>query len=63
MPNALVSYLKGALEELKRVAWPTKKETTQHTLIVIGLSLALAAFLGAVDYLLNLGFEQLILNR
>ncbi|MDZ4229842.1 MAG: preprotein translocase subunit SecE, partial [Candidatus Veblenbacteria bacterium] len=50
-------------EELKKVVWPTKREILQHTLVVVGLSLALAIFLGAVDYLLNMGLEQLLLSR
>ena len=38
---------------MKKVAWPTKKETTKHTLLVIGISLGVAAFLGAFDYLFS----------
>ena len=63
MANQLVSYLKGAFEELNRVVWPTKNEIIQHTLVVIGLSLFLALFLGGVDYLLSLGLEKLLLYR
>jgi len=39
---------------MKKVTWPTKKETYNYTLLVISLSLAVAAFLGALDYLFNL---------
>ena len=60
MANSLINYLQGAVQELKKVVWPTKHEITQHTLIVIGLSLGLALFLGAVDYILNLGLEKLL---
>ena len=63
MSNPLVSYLRGAFEELKKVVWPTKNEIIQHTLVVIGLSLFLALFLGGVDYLLSLGLEKLLLFR
>ncbi len=60
MVNTLISYFKGAWEELKKVVWPTKNEIIQHTLIVIALSVFLAAFLGAVDFLLNLGLEKIL---
>ncbi len=60
MANPLVTYFRGAWEELKKVVWPTKNEILQHTLVVIGLSLFLAAFLGAADYLLSLGLEKLL---
>jgi preprotein translocase subunit SecE len=46
----LIKYLIESKAELKKVTWPTKKETTKHTLIVIGLSLFLAAFLGILDF-------------
>jgi preprotein translocase subunit SecE len=36
--------------ELKKVTWPTRKELVKHTLIVIGLSLFVAAFLGVLDF-------------
>nr|AQS29925.1 hypothetical protein [uncultured bacterium] len=56
----LVNYLKASQLELKKVIWPSKKETTNHTLMVIGISLGVAAFLGAVDYILTLLLEIII---
>ena len=47
----LVNYVKSSFEEMKKVTWPTKKETYNYTLLVIGVSLAVAIFLGALDYL------------
>ena len=55
-----VQYLKDSKAELKKVAWPTKKEVIRHSLIVIGVSLFVAVFLGLVDYLLNLLIEFVI---
>ncbi len=49
----LTQYLKDSKAELKKVVWPSKEQTRNHTLMVIGISLALAVFLGAIDYLLN----------
>lgn len=60
MANPLISYFKGAWEELKKVIWPTRNEIIQHTLVVVGLSIFLAAFLGVADFLLNLGLEKLL---
>jgi len=53
MANRLIDYIKASVEEMKKVTWPTKKETYNYTLLVIGLSLAVAAFLGALDYFFN----------
>ena len=51
--NRLINYLKESQQELKKVVWPSKKEITHHTMLVIGISLGVAAFLGIVDYLLT----------
>jgi len=48
--SRIVKYLIESKSELKKVNWPTKKETTKHTLIVIGMSLFVAAFLGLLDF-------------
>ena len=42
---------------MAKVKWPTRQETINYTIVVIAVSLAVAAFLGALDfiftYLLN----------
>lgn len=58
--NSFVNYVKGSIEEMKKVTWPTKKETRNYTLLVIGISVVVAAFLGALDFLFSKGFEKLI---
>lgn len=55
-------YFQESLEEMKKVTWPTKKETYNYTLLVIGISLAVAAFLGLLDYTLNLGLKALLIQ-
>lgn len=51
--NRLVNYLVGARKELKKVTWPTKQETTKYSLVVIGISVFVAAFLGGLDFLFS----------
>jgi len=53
----LVQYLKEAKQELKKVSWPTKKEAWKQTLIVIGMSFVVSAFLGVWDYVFNYALE------
>lgn len=60
MPNKLVTYLKESRDELRRVVWPTRKETVRNTLLVIAISLGVAVFLGVVDFLLNLILQKVI---
>lgn len=58
--NKATKYVKDSIEEMKKVTWPTKKETQQYSLLVIGVSLALAVFLGALDYIFSWGFQSFL---
>lgn len=60
MANKLFTYIKESRDELKKVVWPSRKETIKYTLIVIGISLVVAVFLGLADYLLTIGLEKII---
>ena len=51
MNNNIINFFREAKAELKKVNWPTKNQTINYTLIVIGISLAVAIFLGGLDYL------------
>ncbi|MDO8558038.1 MAG: preprotein translocase subunit SecE [bacterium] len=51
--NVLTKFLKEVRTELKKVSWPTREQTTQYTLVVIGVSVAIMLFLGALDYLFS----------
>ncbi|MFA4941209.1 MAG: preprotein translocase subunit SecE [Patescibacteria group bacterium] len=53
MFSKITNYIKTSIEEMKKVSWPTKKETYNYTILVIGVSLGIAVFLGALDYLFN----------
>lgn len=48
-----IQFIKEAKAELTKVVWPSRKETMRITIAVIVLSLAVAVFLGAIDFGLN----------
>ena len=50
MANPIVQYLKETRTELNHVAWPTQKQTVVFTALVAAISLGVAAYLGALDY-------------
>ena len=50
MANRLTRYILESKEELKKVSWPSRKQVIRDTIVVIGISVAVAAFFGAVDY-------------
>jgi len=58
--NVVSKYLQETKSEVKKVTWPTKKQTINDTLMVVAISVAMAAFIGIVDYVFNLGLTQLI---
>ena len=53
LPQKGIKFLKEVRVELKRVTWLTRKDTIKYTVFVIGLSLAVAAFLGGLDFLFS----------
>lgn len=61
IPKRIITFLKEVRLELKRVTWPTKQEAIKHTLIVIGFSLAVAAFLGGLDFLFTWLMDKFII--
>ena len=63
VPNPITSYAREVQQELLKVIWPTRRELTIHTLLVIGVSIGLAVFIGVVDYLATLGLEQFLRLR
>jgi len=48
----IIRFLTEAKVELKRVAWPTPKQTLASTTVVIVIVFIIAFFLGIVDYVL-----------
>ena len=56
IPGGITGFLKEVRLEVKKVNWPTRKETLRYTLIVIGVSAVVAAFLGGLDFI----FTQLL---
>jgi len=62
MAGKITSYLHETKEELIRVSWPNRQVVLKHTMLVIGISLAVALFLGGADLLFTYGLTA-ILNR
>lgn len=60
-PKNLVIYLKEVKTEAKKVNWPTRKETMKYTLVVIAIAMAVAIFLGALDFIFTLILKKFFL--
>lgn len=48
-----VAYAKDSVTEVKKVVWPTRKETTQMTFVVFGFVVIMAIFLWMADKLIE----------
>ncbi|MDO8566149.1 MAG: preprotein translocase subunit SecE [Candidatus Moranbacteria bacterium] len=60
--NKLFSFLAEAKVELSRVNWPTKKQITRYTILVIIISLVVALFLGSLDFVFSSLVEKYLIK-
>ena len=49
----LTKYFREVRSELRKVAWPNRKEVINNTGIVLLVVLIVAVFIGAVDFLIS----------
>ena len=57
---SFLQYLKDTQGELRHVAWPTRLQTIVYTVIVIAVSLFIAAYLGFFDYVFTTGLGRAV---
>lgn len=62
MFTAIKNYFVGSYHEMKKVTWPTRSQTINYSVLVIGLSVGMALLLGLLDYVFNLGITSLFLK-
>lgn len=48
---SISEYIKETKGELKHVSWPTRRQTTLFTILIIAVSVIVAAYLGLFDYI------------
>ena len=53
MFEKLRTFLREVRVELEKVTWPGRQEVQAATLVIIVLVILLAAFIGAVDFIVN----------
>ena len=59
--NKIGQYLKEVRVEMGKVNWPSRQQTIRYTYVIIGVSLAIAVFLGGLDYAFSWILNQFIL--
>lgn len=58
--NAIQRYIRETTGELRKVNWPTRKEATNLTIIVIIVLAAMGTFLGVLDILFTRVFALIL---
>jgi preprotein translocase subunit SecE len=53
-------YFREVVRELKKVSWPSRKQTVNKTTLVIAISILLAVYLGGLDFMFQKLTETLI---
>ncbi|MDP2930554.1 MAG: preprotein translocase subunit SecE [bacterium] len=61
--NKITNFLRESWLEGKKINWPTRQEVLKYTLIVIGISVALAIFLGGTDVIFTSLLNKAILQK
>ena len=62
MFGRLKNYIIEARHELRNVQWPTRNEATKLTIVVVGVSLGLAIFLGVFDTIFSYAIKVFVLK-
>lgn len=58
--SGLIDFIRGTIEELKRVTWPTKREAINSTIVVLIAVVFCSVLIWVVDTLLALGFRLIM---
>ena len=55
-----LDFIRDVRSELRKVAWPSQRETINLTAVVIAFSVAVGLFLGGIDYVFQELFRLLL---
>ncbi|MBU0494739.1 MAG: preprotein translocase subunit SecE [Chloroflexi bacterium] len=58
--NAIVRFLRETRGEMRKVVWPTRRETINLSFLVIVVSLAMGMFLWLLDLIFERGVGLLV---
>ena len=61
MVPKITTFFKEVNMEVKKVNWPSRQQVLNYTLIVLGISAAVALFLGGLDFVFTTIVNKFIL--
>jgi preprotein translocase SecE subunit len=60
--DTLSKYFRDTFAEMRQVAWPTQTQALKYTALVVGISVFVALFVAAFDYVFSLGINAIVNN-
>jgi preprotein translocase subunit SecE len=57
---AITDYFRDVRSEMKHVSWPTRRLAVAYTAVVIAVSVAVAVYLGLLDFVFSTVLKQII---
>lgn len=57
-----IQYIRDTRGELKHVSWPTTKQATVYTVLVIAISLFVAVLLGFFDFVFTNALDKFLIS-
>ncbi|NOY15180.1 MAG: preprotein translocase subunit SecE [bacterium] len=58
--NPITRFLVEAYHEVLKVTWPTRQEVVKWLIVVIAVSLVMAAYVGVIDFLFTKILEYVV---
>jgi preprotein translocase subunit SecE len=55
-------FFKEVFVEMKRVSWLSQKDVVRYTIIVLGITIVVALFLGGLDYIFTEIIKRVVLR-
>ena len=57
---SFISYLKNVRAEMAHVVWPPQRQAIGHVILIILISIFMALFIAALDYIFTTGIRNII---
>lgn len=61
MTLKIITFFKEVRLEIEKVNWPARTQIIRYTMIIVGISGAVAFFLGGLDFIFTFMINQFIL--
>ena len=56
----VTKFFRDCKGEVKKIVWPTRQQTINNTLVVLGCCLVLGVFIWILDAIFGFGFQTLV---